>query len=172
MRYVMFIALLLLCHSMAWASPDASNSFRLAVPDQQQQDNSLLNYFAQQFGLDQSFENIIFIPWRQIDGTDGVLPVLILEKPDPQVNLMRQDQQQLLDDFKKRMEAIDEIQSYHEAIVQSQEELMLLKKERDAILKRLEYLKTLLENKGKTRLDRMERSNEKKSTYRRESTTN
>ena len=49
---------------------------------------------------------------------------------------------------------------------------MLLKKERDAILKRLDYLKTLLEGKGKTRLDRMEKSNEKKNTHRREGTTN
>ncbi len=95
MRRLIPIALLLLLASMAWSNEKKSRHLRFAVPDQEPNQNKLLEYLAKQFGPSHSFDRIVFLPWKQIDGTDGILPVLVLEKPKrkPRPALTRQRSQ-------------------------------------------------------------------------------
>ena len=133
-----------------WAQKPNKHNFRYALPtlknDQSFQVNKSNNLNS----------NIVFLPWKQIDGSFGLLPVIVMENKHDIHNDTPTEYNEFHNILEKRLKLLREILEFHQAIKQAKSDLQKLKQERERVVKKMNLIKTILLKKNKMQLNRLE----------------
>ena len=149
------VALLFVFASGCWAQNN-KGMFKYAVPTPLKNNQIQVDSLIQNNMKVLEKSKIILFPWKQIDGSYGILPVLIVNDNDTLKKQMVFNYNETHDHLEKRLTLMKEIVEYHKAIKKAELELAQLKEERDRILKKLDYVKTKLSKCEKFQLNRLE----------------
>ena len=150
-KYV--IALLTILATGAFAQNNDSNSYIIPTETDQQ----LFYYLIEKYQNQAGDQNLLLIYSPLIKGRVGILNVPINKDYTIETEINIPKPEIIHEDIENRLQILKEIVEYQKVITSAKQELIKLKQERDLIQKKLELMKSILYQKKKVKLNRIDK---------------
>jgi hypothetical protein len=154
MKKMYMIIVLLVCCGNGWSQTDSvKTDCSFIIPSEV--DQEIIYYLIQKYQTPEEREqNVMFFYPSAVKGRAGIInvPLLMAEEDQPETIMDDMD-----NTIEERLNLLKEIAEFHKAINTATQELEKLKQERDLILKKLQLMKSLLNNRKTTKLSRIEK---------------